>query len=59
MNGYLSKREAAAHAGVCEKTIDNWRAGGHLQTFRRGRLVYVSLRELDDWLDTWLTPVPE
>jgi excisionase family DNA binding protein len=48
---WLSRSEAAAHAGVDITTIDRWMKKGALGKYRSGRRVRVSQTELDQYLE--------
>jgi len=47
---WLSVRQAAIHAGVCEKTIRRAYLSRHLQYTRVGRVVRFRLA----WIDAWI-----
>jgi excisionase family DNA binding protein len=48
---WLSRSEAAAHAGVDITTIDRWMKKGALGKYRSGRRVRVNQSELDQYLE--------
>ncbi len=47
---WLSVRQAAIHAGVCEKTIRRAYLSRHLQYTRVGRAVRFRLAWIDEWI---------
>lgn len=46
----LTMDQAAEHANISRKTLQRAIAAGELPALRRGRLVRVLDRHLDDWL---------
>lgn len=51
---YLTVKEAAQSANVCELTIRNWMKAGKVTRYERGHRVLVDAAELD----ALLTPTP-
>lgn len=47
---WLSVRQAAAHAGVCEKTIRRAYMSRHVQFTRVGRVVRFRRAWIDEWV---------
>lgn len=48
----LNAKEAAAHLGVCEKTLWNARERGEIQAVRMGRRVLYDPQDLARWIET-------
>jgi excisionase family DNA binding protein len=48
---WLTKKEAAAHAKVSEKTIDRAMARGELTKFLAGRGIRLRKDQIDGWLE--------
>jgi excisionase family DNA binding protein len=58
LNRALSKSEASAAAGVCEKTLDRYIADGRIRAHRIGGRVKVFERDMKDFLDGCATGAP-
>lgn len=52
---WLSRKQAAAHAGVSDQTIDAWRRAG-LPSTKIGRVVRIKQDDLDAFMATMRQP---